>query len=98
MPHDRARAKCMQRPNEKRLDSEHGRSAVHRANARCTASGTRRSKLRHCRDQPLDVLGARKAMVAVLHQSENDVVLCKTRGQLNGMLPGYVGILDSLQD
>src|SRR6516225_9458569 len=55
-------------------------------------------KFRHGGDEPLDVLRARKAMIAVFHQREHDVVLREARGQLDGMLPGNVGILYALEN
>src|SRR5215813_8332845 len=63
-----------------------------------TADDCARSRLGHGRDQALDVLGARQAMVAVLHQREHDVVAGKASGQLDGVLPWHVGVLHALEN
>ncbi len=62
------------------------------------ASTEHPSKLRHGGDQPLDVLRPRQAVVAVLHQSEHDVVARKARGELDRVLPRHVRVLHALQD
>src|SRR2546429_2365827 len=55
-------------------------------------------ELRHRGDEPLDVLGTRQAVVAVLHQREHDVIAGKARGQLDGVVPWHVRILDALEN
>ena len=65
---------------------------------RCTLPGSCSSELRHRRDQPLDVLRPRQAMVAVLHHREHHVVVREPRGQLDRVLPRHVGVLHALQD
>src|SRR5436190_17974837 len=56
------------------------------------------SKLHHGGEQPLDVLRTRKPVVPIFHQGEDHVILRKSRGQLDGVLTGDIGILNSLQD
>src|SRR5262249_54531790 len=56
------------------------------------------SNLRHRREQPLDVLRARQAVVAVLDEREHDIIAREVRGELDGMLPRHVGVLDPLED
>ena len=56
------------------------------------------SKLRHCRDQPVDVLRPRQAMVTVLHQGEHDVVAGEARRELDGVLPRHIRVLHPLED
>src|SRR5262245_54553395 len=56
------------------------------------------SKLRHRREQPLDVLRPRQPVVAVLDEREHDVVAREARGELYGVLPRNVGVLDPLED
>src|SRR5690348_5410902 len=56
------------------------------------------SELADRREQPLDVLGPRQPVVAVLDQGEHHVILCEARHQLDRVPPGDVGILDALQD
>src|ERR1700730_8355716 len=57
-----------------------------------------RLKLRHRIDEPLDVFLPRQAMIAVLHQGQDDVVMGEPRHQLDGMPPRHIGVLDPLQD
>src|SRR5262249_59870569 len=69
-----------------------------RANARlCTPYGALALKLRHSREQPLDILGPRQAVVAVLHQGEHHVVLRKARAQFDSVRPRHVRALDAPQ-
>src|ERR1700716_2554238 len=56
------------------------------------------SKLRHSGQQPLDVLRTRQPMIAILDQGEHDVVLRQTGGEVDGVLPGHVRVLDPLKD
>src|SRR5262249_439582 len=55
-------------------------------------------RLRHGRNQPLDVLWARQAMVATLNGPQHKVVPAEAGGQLDRVLPGHVGILHPLQN
>src|SRR3984893_10026436 len=54
------------------------------------------SKLRHGCEKAFDVLGPRQSMVAILHQREDDVVLGKSCGQFDRVLPGHGGVLHAL--
>src|SRR5262249_3347215 len=68
-----------------------------RAPARCAA----RAKMLEFRDrgdEPLDILGTRQAVVAVLHQREHHIVAGKARGQLDRVLPRHIGILHPLEN
>ncbi len=56
------------------------------------------SKLLHGRDQTRDVLRTRQAMIAVLNQSQHDIVLRQALRQFERMLPGHVRVLHALQN
>src|SRR5437879_1938067 len=53
---------------------------------------------RHRRKQPLDVLGARQAMVAILDQGQDDVVAGEPRNQSGRELPRHAVVPGAMQD
>src|SRR5262245_46231420 len=56
------------------------------------------SELCHRRDQTLDIVGTREAVIAVLDQREHYVVAGDARGEFDRVAPWHVGIGDALQD
>src|ERR1043166_9882591 len=52
----------------------------------------------HGRNEPVDVLRAREAVIAVLDEREHNVLARDARAQFSRMLPWHVGILHALQD
>src|SRR5262245_16402189 len=51
------------------------------------STASRALRLRHRRNEPLDVFWARQAMVAILYERQHDVVASKARGQIQRVLP-----------
>src|SRR5262245_9035017 len=59
--------------------------------------GARLEFLDRC-NQPLNVLRPRETMIAVFNQGQHNIIAGKARHEFDGMSPGHVRILDSLQD